>query len=333
MRIDKSCRKGIMNPKIYFPPMEGITGYVYRVQHSRFFPGIDKYFTPFVVSNYTRKFKTREKADIAPENNAGIPLVPQILSNKSDEFIWAASEMKARGYEEVNLNLGCPVPTITKKGKGSGFLDYPDELDRFLYEVCDGLANMNIRLSVKTRLGTEDFSEAAELIRIYNQYPLSELIIHARTQKDMYRNPPNLDVFAEVMKICRIPVCYNGNLFNMDKVRDFEDRFPSVTVLMPGRGIIADPSLVRQMKGGSALTKKELQEFMDSVYRHYFGTLSGERVIVNKMKEVWHYTGTLFADAGKYLKQIRKAQNAVQYEAAVRMLFGNCGLGGVYNGE
>lgn len=313
--------------------MEGITGYVYRVQHSHFFPGINKYFTPFVVSNYTRKFKSREKADIAPENNAGIPLVPQILGNRSDEFIWAASEMKARGYDEVNLNLGCPVPTITKKGKGSGFLDYPGELDRFLYEVCDGLANMHVRLSVKTRLGTEDFSEAPELIEIYNQYPLSELIIHARTRRDMYKNPPDLDVFAQAYAACKIPVCYNGNLFNIDKVHEFENRFPDITMLMPGRGIIADPSLGRRIKGGPALTKRELHEFMDSVYHAYFGTLSGERVIVNKMKEVWHYVGTQFADAEKYLKEIRKAQNAVQYEAAVRVLFDNCALCGVYNGQ
>lgn len=322
-----------MNKKVYFPPMEGITGYVYRVQHSRFFPGIDKYFTPFVVANYTGKLKHRERADIAPENNAGIPLVPQILGNKADEFIWAASEMKARGYAEVNLNLGCPVPTITKKRKGSGFLDYPEELDRFLDDVCEGLGPMGVCLSVKTRLGTDDFSRAGELIEIYNRYPLSELIIHARTQKDMYKNPPDLDVFAQVLEECKIPVCYNGNLFNMDKVGAFEQRFPQVTMLMPGRGIIADPSLGRQIKGGPALSKKELQKFMDSVYRAYFGTLSGERVIINKMKEVWHYAGTQFKDADRYLKGIRKAQNAVQYEAAVRVLFDNCELGGSYNGE
>lgn len=313
--------------------MEGITGYVYRRQHSRFFPGIDKYFTPFVVSNYTRKFKSREKSDIAPENNAGLCVVPQILGNKADEFLWAASEMRARGYDEVNLNLGCPVPTITKKKKGSGFLDYPDELDRFLNDVCEGLEKLGLRLSVKTRLGTAGFDGWEELISIYNRYPICELIIHARTQADMYRNPPNLDVFEQALRVCRIPVCYNGNLFNMDKVRAFEARFPSVTVLMPGRGIIADPSLGRQIKGGPPLNKKELQQFMDSVYRSYFGTLSGERVIVNRMKEVWRYAGTQFVDAQKCLKEIRKAGNAVQYEAAVRVLFDNCDLGGVYNGE
>ena len=124
----------------YFAPLEGITGYVYRNTHHKFFPGTDRYYTPFAAPNYTKNFKTKEKQDIAPENNAGVPLVPQILSNKADETLWAVEEMAQRGYGEVNLNLGCPMPTVARKKKGSGLLKYTDELDAYLDGVYEGIA-------------------------------------------------------------------------------------------------------------------------------------------------------------------------------------------------
>ena len=126
--------------KYYFAPLEGITGYVYRNAHHKFFPGTDRYYTPFVAPNYTKHFKTKEKRDVAPENNAGVPLVPQVLSNKADETLWAVEELAQLGYEEINLNLGCPMPTVARKKKGSGLLKFTDELDAYLDGVFEGIA-------------------------------------------------------------------------------------------------------------------------------------------------------------------------------------------------
>ena len=82
--------------QIYFAPLEGITGYAYRNIHSRYFGNeIDKYFSPFAAPNYTHHFKTREREDIDPANNQGLSLVPQILTNRPDDFLWAAEEMYA----------------------------------------------------------------------------------------------------------------------------------------------------------------------------------------------------------------------------------------------
>ena len=158
--------------KYYFAPLEGITGYVYRNAHHKFFPGTDRYYTPFVAPNYTKHFKTKEKRDVAPENNAGVPLVPQVLSNKADETLWAVEELARLGYEEVNLNLGCPMPTVARKKKGSGLLKFTDELDAYLDGVFEGIAQRlsdlpPVRISVKTRLGTDSTQEAEELVRIY----------------------------------------------------------------------------------------------------------------------------------------------------------------------
>ncbi|MDY2627363.1 MAG: tRNA-dihydrouridine synthase family protein [Lachnospiraceae bacterium] len=318
--------------KFYFAPMEGVTGYVYRNMHHELFPGIDKYFTPFVVANQTYRFKTKEKKDVAPENNRGLYVVPQIMANKAEEFIWAARELKKLGYEEINLNLGCPAATVVSKKKGSGFLAYPDELDSFLETVFSGLEGQGIRLSIKTRLGKEHEEEIGRLMEIYNRYPLYELIIHARVQKDFYKNQPRMEAFAEAFQVSRHPVCYNGNLFSWEDYEQFTDQFPEIQAVMLGRGLIANPALVRELQGEKSLDKEELYRFHSAVYGAYGKTSLGEVNTLFKMKELWSYMGQLFPDGEHAVRKVRKARNDSEYVQAVQKLFTSCEMNGNYRG-
>ena len=321
--------------KYYFAPLEGNTGYVYRNAHHRFFPGIDKYYTPFVAPNHTLHFKTKEKEDVDPANNAGVPLVPQILSNNVEETLWAIRELAELGYGEINLNIGCPVPTIARKKKGSGLLKYTDLLDAYLEGVfeCALSGSAGIRISVKTRLGTDSTEEAEGLIELYNRYPISELTVHPRSQKDLYRGEPDLEAFRLVLGRSRNPIVFNGNLFSAEPVRCFQAMFPQVDSVMIGRGLLADPALVRVCRGGEPLTVSELRAFHDALYEGYRETLPGSAVVIGRMKEFWHYTGTLFPEGARALKEIRKARDPGSYEAAVRVLLGNVPLTGEYRGE
>ena len=165
--------------KFYLAPMEGITGFVYRNSYEKFFHNIDKYFTPFIVPTSSKSFKTKELRDILPENNKGMYIVPQILTNDSEGFINTAEKLQQLGYNEINLNLGCPSGTVVSKGRGSGFLAKRDELDKFLDEIY---IKDDIEISVKTRIGRDEPEEFYELIKIYNNYPINELIIHPRTR-------------------------------------------------------------------------------------------------------------------------------------------------------
>ena len=317
----------------YFAPLEGITGYVYRNAHHKFFPGTDRYYTPFVAPNYTMHFKAKEKKDVAPENNAGVPVVPQVLSNKADETLWAVEELAKRGYSEVNLNLGCPMPTVARKKKGSGLLKFTDELDAYLDGVFEGVARRPsecppVRISVKTRLGTDSTQEAEALVRIYNRYPISELIVHPRSREDMYRGVPDREAFLLVLQNSTNPVVYNGNLCCTEDIREIESVCEAagkpIGSVMIGRGFLSDPSLVRQCKGGSLITPKELGEFHEELYRQLGETLPGSAVVLSHMKELWFYMGKLFPDGAKCLKEIRRAGSRVQYEAAVRVLLSSC---------
>ena len=184
----------------YFAPMEGVTGYVYRNAHHAIFPGIDKYFTPFVSPNQNRCFTPREKRDILPENNRGICVVPQILTNRSDYFLRTMKELAAFGYQEVNLNLGCPSGTVVSKGKGAGFLEDADKLDAFFDEVFQKADLEKMKISVKTRIGIEDAEEFEDLQKVFQRYPFAEVIVHPRVRSDFYKNQPDRQVFGAFLK-------------------------------------------------------------------------------------------------------------------------------------
>ena len=304
--------------KIYLAPLEGITGWIYRNAVNQCFGGFDKYFIPFIKPNQKGHFSSREKKDVLPENNEGMRAVPQILTNNAEDFLRTASKLKSLGYEEINLNLGCPSRTVVTKGRGAGFLAYPARLKAFLdtvFEKCE------IKISIKTRLGMEDPEEFAELMGIYSGYPLAELIIHPRVQKDFYKNVPNLDVFEWALSKSDVPVCYNGDVFSVGDFQNIAERFGSADSVMMGRGVLADPSLARQIKGGERASKEELRRFHDLLYAGYCDEMSGDRTILYKMKEMWSYLAPAFADSGKYAKKIKKAEKCEAYEKIVDEMF------------
>ena len=156
--IGKKAKKAYLNKgafkymNFYFAPMEGLTGYIYRNAHNAFFNNIDKYFSPFIVANQSESFKTRELNDILPENNQGIVLIPQLLTNNAKDFIHTSKKIKRLGYNEINLNLGCPSGTVVSKNRGSGFLSKREELDVFLEEI---FSQAITKISVKTRIGKD----------------------------------------------------------------------------------------------------------------------------------------------------------------------------------
>lgn len=307
--------------KYYLAPLEGVTTYVYRNAYHQFFHPMDKYFTPFIVPHQNKKFSTREQKELSPENNKELPVVPQLLTNHADDFLKTATDIKALGYQEINLNLGCPSGTVVAKHKGSGFLAFPEELDRFLDTIY---TKSDMKISIKTRIGKSDPEEFYKLIEIYNQYPISELIIHPRIQTDFYKNKPNWDIFRDALKLSKNPLCYNGDIFTAHDQTQFTNTFPNVETIMYGRGIIANPALILCIADKKALEKSTLRKFHDKIYEEYQTISAGERNVLFKMKELWFYMISLFEHAEKYAKKIKKSERLKDYEKAVDLLFEEC---------
>jgi tRNA-dihydrouridine synthase len=308
----------ILYMNFYFAPMEGVTGYIYRNAHNTFFNSIDKYFAPFIVANQGKGFKTRELNDILPENNQGLVMIPQLLTNNAIDFVHTSKRIKELGYNEINLNLGCPSGTVVSKNKGSGFLSKREELDVFLEEI---FSQSITKISVKTRIGKDQPEEFYELIKIFNKYPIEELIIHPRIQKDFYKNKPNLNIFKDALILSKNPVCYNGDIFTVKDYKEFSAMFPNVSTLMLGRGLLINPGLIGDITNNIKIDKNLLKDFHDKIYEDYKKILFGERNVLFKMKEVWFYMIQSFSDNAKYAKKIRKSERLYDYDEAVSSLF------------
>lgn len=310
--------------KLYLAPMEGITTYIYRNAYAHCFGGIDKYFTPFIAS---KKMNRRELNEILPEHNEAIEVVPQILTNRADEFLQITKKIAEYGYQTVNLNLGCPSGTVTARKRGAGFLSVPDELDHFLYEIYD---KSPIRISIKTRIGVDSVEEWEHLLALYQKYPVAELIIHARLQREQYRFSPHKEAFsAAAAALPDIPLCYNGDITSAKSYAELLDAVPSTDCIMIGRGILRNPALTAQLKKTDAaklFTRENLRAFHDEIFAGYAAQMSGETPTLFKMKDLWTYLSESFAASERYLKKIRKASDYAEYRVAVSNLFRACEL-------
>lgn len=309
--------------KFYLAPMEGITTYIYRTAYNRYLGGIDKYFTPFIAS---QKMNRRELNEILPEHNQGLCVVPQILTNRVEGFLHIARKIAEYGYDTVNLNLGCPSGTVTARKRGAGFLSVPDELDRFLYEIY---AQSPLHISIKTRIGIASVDEWEAILAIYQKYPLAELIIHPRLQKEFYKLTPHKEAFASaIAALPDIPLCYNGDITSLESLSALLDAIPQTDCVMIGRGILRNPALIPQLKEHRkdiSCSKDTLRAFHDEIFEGYAAGMSGETPTLFKMKDLWTYFIECFEGAENHLKRIRKASTYSEYKIAVNTLFLECG--------
>lgn len=306
--------------KYYLAPMEGITTYNFRRAYHKYYGGAEKYFTPFIAN---RRLNSREQNDILPEHNEGMNTVPQILTNRAQDFLDIAAALASFGYRTVNLNLGCPSGTVTARRRGSGFLGVPDELERFLDEI---FAKSPVGISVKTRIGVEDLSEWDGLLALFAKYPLDELIIHPRLQREGYGGQVHPEAFQAAARSLHIPLCYNGDLTDTDthcsrygSLGWLLSLQPDTDTVMVGRGILQNPGL---LTGDPCVTT--LRAFHDELLEGYIKIMSGDTNTLYKMKDLWTFLSKGFQNPEHFLKKIRKADRISDYCLAVDALFREC---------
>ena len=306
-------------------PMEGIAGYAFRRVHAEFFGALDRYYTPFIspLPKVGTPFSKRNSRELDPANNQGLDVVPQLLANDADRFVWAAGLLADMGYKEVNLNLGCPSGTVVAKEKGSGLLRNPDRLEAFLANVCE---RSPLPVSVKTRVGIANDDEYGELFALFCRCGIAELIVHPRVQKDFYSGAPRQELYGKTLELAPFPVAYNGDIFSLGDFNTLVAAYPQPRHVMIGRGLLANPALAREIRGGAGLAREELERFHNELYQAYTDDMGGNAVF--RMKEWWGYAKCAFADPSSVHRIMRKTRQADEYEAAARKIFSTEKLAG-----
>ena len=297
----------------YFAPMEGLTDSIYRKTHHKYFSGVDRYYMPFLSPTIHRSLTHREDRELPMADSEDFVAVPQVLTKVSDDFLWAAQVCRDRGYDEVNLNVGCPSGTVVSKGKGSGMLRDLSALDRFLEEIFRGSA---LPVSIKTRLGLEDPEEFPAILDIYNQYPIKELTIHPRVRKQFYNGNVDMEMFRYAAEHSRNPLCYNGDLTSMAQIDAIAKEFPKVESVMIGRGLVADPGL---LCGGTDIAA--LETFMNALLEEYTAAFGGSRNAMFRLKENWGLLHPRFEGVDKLWKRLRKTTDIQEYKALTAEIF------------
>ena len=292
--------------RYYFAPMEGITDSIYRKVHSKHFPGIDLYYTPFFSPTIHRSLTKKEQRELPLASTLSYAVVPQILTKVAEDFLWMSQMCHDAGYNEVNLNLGCPSGTVTAKGKGSGMLINPDQLNTFLEQIFSGSP---LPISIKTRLGFQNSNEFPKLLEIFNQYPVKELIIHPRVRAQFYNDNIDVGAFTYAVQNAKVPLCFNGNLTSKKDIALISKLFPTVNAVMLGRGLIGDPGMLSE--GGT--TVAVLERFTEELLNEYTVVFESERNAMFRMKENWRYLLCKFDGSEKLGKQLRKTTEINQF--------------------
>ena len=298
--------------RYYFAPMEGITDAPYRQVHQSFFPGLTSYYMPFISPTMHRSLTNRESRDLPMADSVPFRAVPQVLTKVPDDFLWAAEVCAQRGYDEVNLNVGCPSGTVVAKGKGAGMLADPASLDAFLDSIFE---KAPLPVSVKTRLGMADPQEFPKLMEVFNRYPIKELTIHPRVRKQFYDGDVNMELFRYALDNSRTPLCFNGNLRTLSEVRAFEKAFPEVEAVMIGRGLIGNPGMLEPGSG------EKLEAFHDALLEEYMLVFGGARNAMFRMKENWRHLILMFDGSEKLWKKLRKCTDVGEYRQITREIF------------
>ncbi|MBQ2927276.1 MAG: tRNA-dihydrouridine synthase family protein [Oscillospiraceae bacterium] len=287
--------------------MEGLTDSIYRRLHHKYFSGVDRYYMPFLSPTIHRNLTRKEDRELPMADSTGFLAVPQILTKVPEDFLWAAQVCRDRGYDEVNLNVGCPSGTVVSKGKGSGMLRDAQALDRFLDAVFSASP---LPVSVKTRLGLEKPEEFPPLLDVFNRYPIKELTIHPRVRKQFYDGSVHMELFDYAVEHSKNPLCYNGDILTISQAEAIAARYPQVEAVMIGRGLIADPGM---LCGGTDAAALEgfLNELM-AVYEVEFG---GSRNAIFRLKENWGFLHDRFEGCDKLWKRLRKTTDAEEFKA------------------
>ena len=305
-------------------PLQGFTDFRFRNAFHKHFGGIDTFYSPYIKLNGKLVVKGSYERDILPENNTTLEVIPQIITNDAEEFLFVAKYVQQFGYKELNWNLGCPYPMVAKCGMGSGLIKNTDQIEHILKRVHN---ETNIIVSMKMRMGYENPTEILDVFPILEQYPIKNIAIHARIGKQLYKGGVDLDSFQKCLDTSKQKIYYNGDITSVTKFNELQERFPSIEHWMIGRGLIADPFLPSMIKNNTTEYPKNRLEifeaFHDEIYQEYDAYLSGPTPIRMKMLGFWEYFSESFSNPQKTFKKIKKAGNSKNYEIAVKEIFKN----------
>lgn len=310
--------------KLYQAPLQGFTDYTFRRVFAECFGGIDKFFVPYLSYGKGREIKKSALREVFPENNPMPSVIPQVLFGDVAELHDLMAILGGHNYREINLNLGCPYPMATNKGRGAAWLRKPEELAVALEKLF--AAFPEVKFSVKMRAGMTDKNDCLAVFEVLNRFSLEEVIFHPRTADQMYDGKADAQLFANSLSLVKHPMVYNGDILSLGDFDQLKSVLPSQNAFMIGRGLLINPLLARQLHGEiqeRSESREKMRHFHDTLLHEYAARLDGDGHLLMKMNQFWTYFSQSFDNPHKAMKLIKKTGSLNKYNAAVAEIFRN----------
>ncbi len=302
-------------------PLLGLTNTAFRNTFVRHFSGLDAAVAPFISVVNNQRLSHSLFTDILPENNTSLKLTPQLIGNHAEAFLNMTKKIQQLGYTEINLNLGCPMPLVAKKKRGSGFLPYPELIAAFLEDIFE---QIEIDISIKTRLGYQSSDEIDALIPVFNAFPLKSLCIHPRTGKQQYEGVVDIAKFASIYTAFHSEIIYNGDISTVDDIQNLQNQFPDIKKWMIGRALLKNPFLLEENSQGAIDECQKNRRFEDFVWDFYTiqsKRIQAEKSLLNVMKEYWQYFSAYFSDATAVFNHLKRCKTKADFENKMAEIF------------
>ena len=295
-------------------PLQTYTDYHFRNAHIAVFKGVDKFYAPYLKMNNDGTIKNAPKIDILPKNNPQIGVIPQLMACGEEEFFIMAEYIESLGYTELNWNMGCPYPMVTNRNLGAGILNKPSEI----FELFDNIfPKLKMGLGIKMRMGLEDTAEILDILPRLNDYPLTEIIIHARYAKQLYNGSCDHERFLECISLTKHPLTYNGDIETKEDLDELQIKFNGIDHWMIGRGAMKNPSLFEEIKFGIVDSGEIYRDKLSLFSMHLTTSLlecnPDRGYALSKMKSYWEYLSEGLSDGKNLYRKLKKSKSIEEF--------------------
>ena len=307
-----------MGCTIVSSPLQGFTDFRFRNALHKYFGGVDIFYAPYIRLNGKMVIKPGYQKDLQIKNNDSLNVIPQVMTNSAEEFLFVSEYVQSLGYKELNWNLGCPYPMVTNKCLGSGLISDPGRIDALLDKVH---TESDIVVSMKMRMGYEVATEILDVFPILAKYPIKNIGIHARIGKQLYVGGVDLEGFRRCVESTDQKLYFNGDITSVARYQEMAEMFPTIDHWMLGRGLIADPFLPTMIKEGNPEYPEDrmvrFSKYHDRLVTEYSQKVTGDKAIIRKMLSYWEYFAQRFEDTERIIKKIKKCKTIEAYDAVV----------------
>ena len=292
--------------KLLFAPLKGLTDAHFRSFFFSHFSGFDGAVAPFLLSSEDEAIKAQREGGSIP-----VPLIPQLMGQRSDRLIPFTRLLKEHGFEGFNLNLGCPAPVVIRKNKGSALLSEPQALLELLTELS---AESALPFSVKTRIGYSGKDELRNQLPRWRSFPLTDLIIHGRTAEQFYSGSVDWSEIARCADVWGKPVIFNGDITTC---ADYETLTREMGDLMEGamigRGVFYNPFLAEEIRKGGSLPVKEKRDRFIEFHRDLADEMGTRPKSFARLKGLWTYFSRFAGIPAPELEKLKRLDDPLLF--------------------